>query len=155
MALTDGNTIKLHTQLKQSACDKAAAFVDVAEHKLIELITQAIFDALSGTDKDRATRAESYLCIYFAMQFSNLRPTDLGGFSKIIGFGDQQTEQLMSKRELESYRQSIYNAAVQQIAELMPQLTQDSTDTDYDFGPFGMTSIGGNDFPDPDYGNRI
>lgn len=140
MPITDADAVQEHTQLRSKAADKLFGFAEHAEKRLRELVSDDTYDEIKGDpehdDYDALQRAESLLCFFYGVQFVNLRPTELGGFSKIIGYGDQQTEQLMSHRELLSYRSKIYGMALELIEDLLPDLDDEAES--YDAGPFSV-----------------
>lgn len=142
-SLTNSILIKSHCGIaNDNAVARIAGFIPRGRKLLIDLIGEDLYQDLLGRDEDdpdrqNASRAESYAAVFSSMIFLNLRPTDLGGFSKIIGYGDRQ-EELMGVAELEKYRSLIYNQVVDLIAELVEQPEDMVT-----AGGFGIMAIGG------------
>lgn len=137
MAITTSADIAQFTQIKQKAAEKLFSFASQAEHRLRELLTDKIYESTAAKDPGDSgyqalLHSESLLCLYFGFSFLNLRPTDLGGFSKLIGYGQESSEALMSHRELEAYRQQIYSMAVELIESLRPDI--DDKTKSYDAG---------------------
>lgn len=136
MPVTDVPAIKTHTLLDTDPAEKVANYADEAEATLRVLVTDAVYDDIAGGSDakyEKLQRAESYLCLWAAIPFLNLRPTDTGGLSKIIGYGDQTHEKLMSKAELDSYRGRFYAEAVNVIDDIRPGL--DGSEDVYNAGP--------------------
>lgn len=136
--ITNADHIAEATQIKQKAAEKLAGFAGQAEGRLRVLLSGATYEEVAGkapgnSDYQALLRAESLLSLYFGFVFLNLRPTDLGGFSKMIGYGGETSEALMSARELNSYRQGIYGMAVELIEHLRPDIDEE-TITSYDAG---------------------
>lgn len=145
MPLTDASAIQDHTQIKQEAAGKVEKFTPMAEARLRQLITDDKYEAIEGDDThdgyDTLKRAESLMSLYFGFQYLNLRPTEIGGFTRVIGYGDSN-QMLMSGKELQAYRGRTYDMAVELIDDIRDVLPQDANkfeDVDpgsFDAGPF-------------------
>lgn len=77
----------------------------------------AVADAGSGTAYDNLLRAVSVLCYYYAMPNVNLLPGDDGGFQRATGLVENQND-VMSQKELQAYRQRIYERAQTLLSEI-------------------------------------
>lgn len=133
MPLTDKNKIADDTQLDAQASERIAAFIPQAVGKLKEWIGSEKYDELKGqtdpdpgSQADRARRCESYLSVFYAFHFLNLRPSNMGGFTKTIGW-DERQEQLMSLSELNAYRDQIYVQAFELISDMVGSVDDDDT----------------------------
>lgn len=145
MPITDADAIEEHTQLSAEASAKVVNYAPMAEQRLRQLVTDATYDEIAGDtnhdDYDRLQRAESLLSLYYGFQFLNLRPTSLGGFSKVIGIGPETNEILMSQKELNGYRAATYDMAFELLDGIRVELPEDPDEFDklnpcvYDAGP--------------------
>lgn len=147
MPITTALKIAEHCLLDTDPAGKVFTYADQAEAKLRFLLTSETYDEVkaegAGQENfDNLQRAESYLSLYFALPFLNLRPTELGGLSKIIGYGEHQTEQLMGLGELKGYRGRFYEMAIGLLEDIREQVPEDPEDfkeagiDSYDAGPF-------------------
>lgn len=145
MPFADANTISIHTQIGDKAAGKAVRFVPQAAAELKSLISAATYDSLlasgDGTEGySECEQAESLLALSFALPFINLRPTDRGGLSRIIGLDSQTSEEIMSAREMERYTGLMKQQAAALVAGLAPEVDADSTETSMNFGAFGISA---------------
>ena len=141
--LTNAEKIEEHTGFDAKASLRVFGFVASAKKEIIGWIGADKYDELTSAaspDAEEAARSESFLSLYFGMPFLNLRPTQLGGFSRQIGW-DDRGEQLMSKSEMEQYRTTIYNMA----KSLIEDLITDNENEDHFIGNgFGFMAVKGN-----------
>lgn len=145
MPITDAAAIKEHTQLTDAASQKVDKFAPLAEERLRQLITDPTYDEIKDDDQhddhDTLKRAESFMSLYFGFQFLNLRPTEMGGFIKVIGYAEDN-KMMMSARELKSYQAETYQMAIQMldgIRDVIPEDPDEFDDVDpeiYDAGAF-------------------
>lgn len=147
MALTSEQKIKSHTGVSAHAAKRIEQFLDEAALLLQDLISKSLYEDLEAapTNDEKkliAERAESYLCVYAALPFLNLRFTDLGGLSKIIGFGDR-SEELMSQYESAKYQAAIWS----RVQNLVRQIVDENAADDNFIGNgFAMTAVKGCDY---------
>lgn len=147
MSLTDKEKIAEHTQLDTKPAERIAAFIPQASRKLKELIGDTKYEEFEsnseapqqGSPADRAARAESFLSVFYSFHFLNLRPSNLGGFTKTLGW-EERSEELMSLSEVNKYRDEIYGAAVELVQDLISELTEDD-DQVFDAGRFQLSAI--------------
>lgn len=143
MPLTSPQKVIEHTGFPQSLVEKIARHIAMAETWMRKIIGDTTYDDLStrhkaDPDRQRATRAESLLSVYFAMPVLNLRPTDRGGFVKATGIDqgpNQSRNELMGINEMERYRYKIYRQAMELIEDMILQEDDDLE------GPVKMSAI--------------
>lgn len=145
MQLTDQHLIHQHTGIQKGACERIARYYDEGALLLIDLISNQKYSDLLSADEDDpdrliASRAASYLCVYAAMPFLNLRPTDLGGFSKVIGYGER-TEELMSMHEISKYQQVVWS----RVTRLVKGLINEQPKGIFQGNSFGFMAVGGSE----------
>lgn len=129
MSVTTVNDIQDHCGLAEGPATKVFNYVDSATRKIKELISSDVYEQVAGdqgdANYDPMQRAESYLCLYFALPFLNLRPTEIGGLVKTVGYGEMQTEQLMGLGELKAYQIKLYQMAIGLLERLITQIPED------------------------------
>lgn len=142
--LTSKALIQEHCAISNDkAAGRLEGFVPRARLLLIDFIGIDRYNELLALPADdpvrqTASRAESYATVFSGMLFLNLRPTDLGGFSRIIGYADRQ-EELMGVAEVEKYRSLIWS----QMVDLVSHIHTPDPDEGMFTGSIGMTAIRG------------
>jgi len=141
MGLANPKTVLEHTGFPQELVEKLYPHIKKAERRLRSLIGDNMYEDLktrqpADPDRQRAVHAESLLSVYFAFPFWNLRPTTRGGFVLATGV-DQSRNELMGKRQMEQYRKSIYQQALELIDDLIVQ-DEDGEDLE---GPINFISV--------------
>ncbi len=126
MALADSDSIKQYGFVRQKIADKAVNFVNRAEKQLRGWITDSVYDGLedASEEKDLAKQSESLLALAFSLPQLNMRFSELGGLSKVIGIPGENSEELMSYRELRIYAEELKKQAFDLIDQLIPELDQ-------------------------------
>lgn len=141
MALTNEEKVIEDCNFPQDIQDKLTVHLKKAELRLRELIGDAKYDELnanSGSQRDQAAQAESYLTAYYALPFLNLRVTKKGGFVMATGF-EQSRNELMSKRELDGYRAGFFRQAMLLIKDFA--LFNNDDGDELDAGPMGLMAL--------------
>lgn len=91
----------------------------IGSDKYDELV--AVTDSSSAiliAEKERAKHALALYAWYHATPFLNLTPADCGGFVRATGFDSSRVE-IMSKRELDSYRKEAKAQAVELLGDMV------------------------------------
>lgn len=129
--------------------EKLQPHLPAAEKKLLELFGSDLYQSLLDAPADDPIRqdavlANAYLAGYYALPFLNLKPSELGGFTTQTGF-EASLNTIMSKRELDDYRKSMYNTAmifVQAALEAWNEAQETEADeTRADLGGINFTAI--------------
>ena len=138
MALADSNSIQQYGFVKEKIADKAAVYVSLAAIRVKHWITAAVYDALeSESDEETLVKqAESLMALAMALPQLNMRFSDLGGLSKIIGIPGENTEELMSFTQVKQYQEQLKKTAFELIEALVPELDDDPAS--FDAGSFSI-----------------
>lgn len=147
MAITTEAKVIAQFNLPSELTGKLDGFITPASAKIIDLIGQTKYDELEALpdadpDRERAEHAEGSLSLYYAMPNLNLRFTSKGGLVKAAGFDQSRTE-LMSKRELDSYRGELWSEAFRLLdgAGWIIQPEDEDGESDGFEGSFSMVAI--------------
>ncbi|MEP0004578.1 MAG: hypothetical protein ABJ387_03505 [Balneola sp.] len=147
MPLADSDSIKEFGFVKQKIADKAVKFANRAEKQLRGWISDDVYDALEDEPVNKALvkQSESILALALSLPQLNMRFSELGGLSKIIGIPGETSEELMSFRELRTYGEELKKQAFELIDVLIPDL---ATDPD-SFESAGFSVMASTNFADP------
>lgn len=127
MLATEQALIEYGLATKDKALEMAPK-IAVAEQSVRCLIGDTKYDELLSLDEtasaallaeqERVKHAEALYAWYHASPFLNLTPADCGGFVKATGFDSTRVE-IMSKRELDSYRKEAKAQATELLGDLL------------------------------------
>lgn len=127
--------------------DKALIHVPQAERYLRNRVSDSVYSAAqtagSGADYDALKQAEAMLAVSYALPYVNMRLTETGGLSKVIGMADMD-----SREELLTFGQikQIQKELVSQANEITQHLIPVSEDEEIvQAGGFGLMAVKGED----------
>lgn len=127
MPLANSLSIQEYGFVREKIGDKAAKFVKRASQQMKDWMTADVYGEIDDqhASYDEARQAESLLALSFALPQLNMRFSDLGGLSKIIGIDSQNSEELMSFFQIKRYQEELRKQAFQLIEGLIPDLDDD------------------------------
>lgn len=148
MPLANSLSIQEYGFVREKIGDKAEKFVNRASQQMKDWLTADVYGEIDDehTNYDEARQAESLLALSFALPQLNMRFSDLGGLSKIVGLDSQTSEELMSFFQVKRYQEELRKQAFQLIESLVPDLDDDPDQ----FSSGGFSIHGSTNFADPE-----
>ena len=130
-----------------SLAEKAFAHAKRAERYLRGRVTDAVYDAAENTSDDNhetLKSAEAMLAVSYALPFVNLRVTETGGLTKVIGLNDLESrEELLTPRAVDRLRHQLKAEADELTAHLVPVPSDDADVDQVEAGRFSLFSVKG------------
>ena len=130
MALATVSSIAQATGLDAAYLAGSDARALQAEREARQVLGDTRYDEIvasgSGADYDALVEAESLLALYHALPLMNLMLTERGGIIRATG-AEESREELIGKRELDSYRAELKRQALTILQRLATRADESDT----------------------------
>lgn len=122
MPLTNQSKVESHNNLTYEVASKVFEFADEAEEMVRKWIGDSKYDEIAADTShsfySKAQKAESLLAYGLALPLLNMRVSEKGGLVKNTGFSESVND-IMSKRELDSYCRNLFARARNLLRKLL------------------------------------